>query len=198
MDALTVHRGRGVPLRRSNVDTDQIVPSRFLKRITRHGFEDAAFATWREDPGFVLNDPAYAGATILVAGRDFGTGSSREIAVWALQDYGFRVVVASRFGDIFRTNCGKAGLLAVVLEQHQVEKIWAYIDGDPARELTVDLEGCTVIVGDDVFSFAIDADTRYRLLNGLDDIALTSRSEQAIAAFESRRPSYMPRVVVGE
>ena len=194
MDALVVHRGTGVPLRRSSVDTDQIVPSRFLKRITRHGFEDAAFAAWREDPDFVLNDPAYRDATVLIAGLDFGTGSSREIAVWALQDYGFRVVIAPRFGDIFRSNCGKAGLLAVVLAHDEVERLWELVEADPALQLVVDLEACTVTAGTSVFAFPIDPDTRYRLLNGLDDIALTVQSEDAIAAYERRRPAHLPRV----
>lgn len=192
MRPLLVHRGTAVPFRRSSVDTDQIIPSRFLKRIARHGYEDALFADWREDPGFELNDPRLAGATILVAGADFGTGSSREAAVWALQDYGFAVVISPRFGDIFRSNAGKAGLLAVVLDVTEVERLWGLIDAQLDLELSVDVEDLTITAGTEEFRFELDADTRYRLLNGLDEIALTEQSLEAIAGFESRRAPWHP------
>jgi 3-isopropylmalate/(R)-2-methylmalate dehydratase small subunit len=194
MEPIAVLRGTGAPLRRTSVDTDQIAPSRFLKRITRHGYEDAAFAAWRDDPDFVLNDPRFAAATVLVAGQDFGTGSSREIAVWALQDYGFRAVIAPRFGDIFRTNAGKSGLVAVVLEHERVEHLWDLLDADPALEITIDLEALEVSAGTERWSFDLDPDTRYRLLNGLDEIALSLESEAEIAAFEASRPAYRPRI----
>jgi 3-isopropylmalate/(R)-2-methylmalate dehydratase small subunit len=194
MEPIALLRGTGAPLRRTSVDTDQIAPSRFLKRITRHGYEDAAFAAWRDDPDFVLNDPRYADATILVAGRDFGTGSSREIAVWALQDYGFRAVIAPRFGDIFRSNAGKSGLVAVVLGHDEVERLWDLLEADPSLEVRIDLEALTVSAGAERWDFELDPDTRYRLLNGLDEIALTAESEAAIAAFEAARPAYRPRI----
>ena len=192
MDEFTVHTGRALPLRRSNVDTDQIIPAEYLKRITRHGFEDALFAAWRQDPTFVLNDPAYEGVSILVAGPDFGTGSSREHAVWALQDYGFRVVLSSRFADIFRGNSGKGGLLTAVVDQSVVEALWDRIDADPATEVTVDLEAREVRAGDLVAPFEVDDYIRWRLLGGLDDIGLTLQHEADITAFEASRPAFTP------
>jgi len=192
MDKFTVHTGRALPLRRSNVDTDQIIPAEYLKRITRHGFEDALFAAWRQDPTFVLNDPAYEGVSILVAGPDFGTGSSREHAVWALQDYGFRVVLSSRFADIFRGNSGKGGLLTAVVDQSVVEALWDRIDADPATEVTVDLEAREVRAGDLVAPFEVDDYIRWRLLEGLDDIGLTLQHEADITVFEASRPSFEP------
>jgi 3-isopropylmalate/(R)-2-methylmalate dehydratase small subunit len=192
MDKFTVHTGRALPLRRSNVDTDQIIPAEYLKRITRHGFEDALFAAWRQDPTFVLNDPAFAGVSILVAGPDFGTGSSREHAVWALQDYGFRVVLSSRFADIFRGNSGKGGLLTAVVDQSVVEALWDQIDADPATEVTVDLEAREVRAGDLVAPFEVDDYIRWRLLEGLDDIGLTLQHEADITAFEASRPAFAP------
>lgn len=194
MEKITVHTGRAVPLRRSNVDTDQIIPAAFLKRITRHGFEDALFAAWRKDAGFVLNRQEHAGATILVAGPEFGTGSSREHAVWALQDYGFRAVISSRFADIFRGNAGKTGLLAAEVPQDVVDALWDLIDRDPATEITVDLVAREVRAGAIRVPFAIDDYVRWRLMEGLDDIALTLAHESAIAAFEARRPGYMPQL----
>ncbi len=192
MDAFTTHTGTAVPLRRGNVDTDQIIPAVYLKRVTRTGFEDGLFAAWRNDPSFVLNNPAYEGASVLVAGPDFGTGSSREHAVWALLDYGFRVVVSARFGDIFRGNAGKSGLLPALVEQDVVEQLWKLIEADPAISVTVDLEQRTISAGDLVAPFTIDDYTRYRLLNGLDDIGITLSHEAHIAAYESDRPSYKP------
>ena len=192
MENFTVHTGLAVPFKRSNVDTDQIIPAVFLKRVTKTGFDDALFFHWRQDPDFVLNQPQYAGASILVAGPDFGTGSSREHAVWALRDYGFRVVVSARFADIFRGNSGKAGLLAAQVDEADVERIWAVLDVDPGALTTVSLEDRTVTVGDLVVPFQIDDYTRWRLLEGLDDISLTLRNEQAITDFESRRPAWMP------
>ena len=192
MEKFTVHTGRALPLRRSNVDTDQIIPAEYLKRITRHGFEDALFAAWRQDPTFVLNDPAYEGVSILVAGPDFGTGSSREHAVWALQDYGFRVVLSSRFADIFRGNSGKGGLLTAVVDQSVVEALWDRIDADPATEVTVDLEAREVRAGDLVAPFEVDDYIRWRLLGGLDDIGLTLQHEADITAFEASRPAFAP------
>ncbi len=197
MDKFTVHTGTVVPLRASNVDTDQIIPARYLKRITRHGYEDALFAAWRKDPTFILNDPARADATILVAGPDFGTGSSREHAVWALQDYGFRVVISSRFADIFRGNSGKGGLLTAVVDQDVVERIWAACEADPATQVTVDLASRTVSVSGDsgpalVAPFEIDDYVRWRLLEGLDDIGLTLQSADLIDRFERVRPSFKP------
>ncbi|GAA4802866.1 3-isopropylmalate dehydratase small subunit [Nocardioides caeni] len=192
MDKFTSHTGRALPLRRSNVDTDQIIPAVYLKRVTRTGFEDGLFAAWRNDPDFVANKPEYQGVSILVAGPDFGTGSSREHAVWALMDYGFKVVLSSRFADIFRGNSGKAGLLSVPVEQDVIEQLWAAIEADPATELTVDLEARTVTCGDLVAPFQIDDYTRYRLLNGLDDIGITLGNEADIAAYEARRPSWKP------
>ena len=192
MEPFTVVTGRAVPLRRSNVDTDQIIPAEYLKRITRTGFADGLFAAWRGDPSFVLNDPRYDGAAVLVAGPDFGTGSSREHAVWALQDYGFRAVIAPRFGDIFRGNATKAGLLPVVLDEDLVTAVQDLVEGDPDAELTVDLESRQVRVGGLTAEFAIDDYTRWRLLEGLDDIGLTLRHSDTIAAFEQARPSWLP------
>ena len=192
MEKFTVHTGRALPLRRSNVDTDQIIPAEYLKRITRHGYEDALFAAWRTDPSFILNDPAYAGVTVLVAGPDFGTGSSREHAVWALQDFGFTVVLSSRFADIFRGNSGKIGLLTAVVDQDVIERIWAVVEADPSTGVTVDLEAREVRTGDVVAPFEVDDYTRWRLLEGLDDIGLTLQHEADITAFEASRPSYEP------
>jgi 3-isopropylmalate/(R)-2-methylmalate dehydratase small subunit len=196
MDAFTTHTGVAAPLRRSNVDTDQIIPAAYLKRITRHGFEDGLFAAWRKDDSFVLNDPVYASASVLVAGSDFGTGSSREHAVWALQDYGFRVVLASRFGDIFRTNAGKAGLLAARVDQKIVERIWQHLDDEPGASVTVDLHDRTVRSGEGpdaiTDSFDIDDYTRWRLLEGLDDIGITLSHHDEIIAYEQRRSRLKP------
>jgi len=189
MEPFTVHTGRVLPLRRTNVDTDQIIPAVWLKRVSRTGFGEGLFAAWREDPSFVLNDPSYRGATVLVAGADFGTGSSREHAVWALTDYGFRVVISPRFGDIFRQNATKAGLLPVVLPQPVVAELQSL---DPAASVTVDLGAREVRYGSASAPFEIDDYTRWRLMEGLDDIALTLRHTDAITAFESRRPAYLP------
>ena len=192
MEAFTVHTGTAAPLRRSNVDTDQIIPAEYLKRITRHGFEDGLFSAWRKDDDFVLNKPEYAGVTILVAGPDFGTGSSREHAVWALQDYGFQVVISSRFADIFRGNSGKAGLLTALVDQDVVESLWALIEADPAMPVTVDLEAQTISAGDLVATFDVDPYVRWRLLEGLDDIGITLQNESEITRFESARPAFTP------
>lgn len=192
MEKFTVHTGTGVPLRASNVDTDQIIPARYLKRITRHGFEDALFAAWRGDPSFVLNQPEYEGASILVAGPDFGTGSSREHAVWALQDYGFKVVLSSRFADIFRGNSGKAGLLTALVAQPDIEQLWAAVEADPAALITVDLRERTVTCGEHTATFEIDDYVRFRLLEGLDDIGITLQSAALIAEFEQSRPTFKP------
>lgn len=192
MEKFTSHTGTALPLRRSNVDTDQIIPAVYLKRVTRTGFEDGLFAAWRNDPDFVANKPEYAGVSILVAGPDFGTGSSREHAVWALMDYGFKVVLSSRFADIFRGNSGKAGLLSVPVEQDVIEQLWAAVEADPTTQITVDLEARTVTCGDLVAPFQIDDYTRWRLLNGLDDIGITLGNEADIAAFEATRPSFKP------
>ena len=192
MDKFTVHTGRALPLRRSNVDTDQIIPAEYLKRISRHGYEDALFAAWRSDPSFILNDPTYAGVSVLVAGPEFGTGSSREHAVWALQDYGFRAVLSSRFADIFRGNSGKIGLLTAVVDQDVIERIWAAVEADPTLEVTVDLEAREVRAGDVVAPFEVDDYTRWRLLEGLDDIGLTLQHEGEITAFEATRPAFLP------
>ncbi len=192
MDTFTVHTGRVLPLRRSNVDTDQIIPAEYLKRISRHGYEDALFAAWRKDPDFILNDPTYAGVSILVAGPDFGTGSSREHAVWALQDYGFHAVLSSRFADIFRGNSGKIGLLTAVVEQVDIERIWDAVEVNPTTAVTVDLVAREVRVGDLTAPFEVDDYTRWRLLEGLDDIGLTLQHEDDITAFEARRPSFLP------
>ena len=195
MEAFHTHTGIGVPLRRSNVDTDQIIPAVYLKRVTKTGFEDALFANWRQDPAFVLNQPAYAGASILVAGPDFGTGSSREHAVWALRDYGFRVVLSPKFADIFRGNAGKQGLVTGVVTEADIEAIWAALAANPGAEMTVDLEARTARLGDLSVSFDIDDYTRWRLLEGLDDIGLTLRNEEKIAQFEARREAWRPRTL---
>ena len=194
MDAFTRHTGTALPLRRGNVDTDQIIPAVYLKRVTRTGFEDGLFAAWRKDPEFVVNRPEYAGASVLVAGPDFGTGSSREHAVWALMDYGFRVVISSRFADIFRGNSGKAGLVAGQVDEKVVQALWDYLDDNPGGEITVDLEAKTVSTpgGEVQDSFDIDDYTRWRLLEGLDDIGITLGHDADIAAFETHRPSWKP------
>ncbi|MGW1074630.1 3-isopropylmalate dehydratase small subunit [Streptomyces sp. NPDC002537] len=192
MEAFTTHTGRAVPLRRSNVDTDQIIPAHWLKKVTRDGFEDGLFEAWRKDPEFVLNRPEHRGATVLVAGPDFGTGSSREHAVWALQNYGFKAVVSSRFADIFRGNSLKNGLLTVVLPQETVDVLWRLTEADPTTEVTVDLVARQVRAGDITADFELDENARWRLLEGLDDIGLTLRHEPDIAAFETRRPAYKP------
>jgi 3-isopropylmalate/(R)-2-methylmalate dehydratase small subunit len=192
MEPFTTHTGVGIPLRRGNVDTDQIIPAVYLKRVTRTGFEDGLFAAWRSDPGFVLNDPSYGGGSVLVAGPDFGTGSSREHAVWALKDYGIRAVLSSRFADIFRGNAGKQGLVAGRLAQEDVERIWAVLEEEPGTEVTVDLVGREVRCGDVVVPMDVDDYTRWRLLEGLDDIGLTLRHVDDIAAFEASRPAWKP------
>ena len=192
MDKFTVHTGTAVPLRRSNVDTDQIIPAEYLKRVTRTGFADGLFNAWRGDPGFVLNQTAYEGATILVAGPEFGTGSSREHAVWALQDHGFRVVLSTRFGDIFRGNSLKAGLLTVVVPEDVIESLWERSEQDPAAELTVDLEARELRFGGTTVGFELDDFTRWRLLNGLDDIGLTLTHTDEIDAYEAHRPAFLP------
>ncbi len=194
MEPFTTHTGIGVPLRRSNVDTDQIIPAVYLKRVTRDGFEDGLFAAWRADHTFILNNPAYAAGSVLVAGADFGTGSSREHAVWALMNYGFRVVISSRFADIFRGNSGKAGLLTAKAAQDDVELLWKYLENNPGESVTVDLPSRTITAGDIVAPFEVDDYTRWRLLEGLDDIGLTLRHEPDIAAYEQRRPAWKPTV----
>lgn len=195
MEKITTVTGVAVPLRRSNVDTDQIIPAVFLKRVTKTGFDDALFHGWRQDPGFILNDPAYAGAQVLVAGPDFGTGSSREHAVWALRDYGFKVVVSSRFGDIFRGNSGKQGLVAAQVAYEDIERLWQVIEAQPGIAVTVDLVERTVSAGALTVAFDIDDYTRWRLLEGLDDIALTLRDEDAIARFETHREAWRPKTL---
>jgi 3-isopropylmalate/(R)-2-methylmalate dehydratase small subunit len=195
MEKFTVHTGRVLPLRRNNVDTDQIIPAVYLKRVTRTGFEDGLFAAWRQDPDFVLNKPEYAGADVLVAGPDFGTGSSREHAVWALQNYGFKVVISPRFADIFRTNSLKGGLLTVLLPQERVEQLWQGVEADPSTAVTVDLVAREVRWADVVVSFEIDDYTRWRLLEGLDDIGLTLRHADSIEEFEASRPAWKPRTL---
>lgn len=195
MEKFTVHTGVGVPLRRGNVDTDQIIPAVYLKRITRTGFEDALFAAWRGDPAFVLNQPAYASGSVLVAGPDFGTGSSREHAVWALKDYGFRVVLSSRFADIFRGNSGKQGLLAGQVAQEDIELLWKVLETDPGTEVTVDLVERTVTARDVVVPFHVDDYTRWRLMEGLDDIGLTLQHADEISAFEETREAWRPRTL---
>lgn len=195
MEAFRTHTGIGVPLRRSNVDTDQIIPAVYLKRVTRTGFEDGLFAAWRNDPSFVLNLPPFDKGSVLVAGPDFGTGSSREHAVWALMDFGFRVVISSRFADIFRGNSGKAGLLAAEVAQDDVELLWKLIEQQPGLEITVNLEDRSIHAGTVMVPFKIDDYTAWRLLEGLDDIGLTLRKQDEIKAFEERRPSWKPRTV---
>ncbi len=195
MEKFTQHTGVGVPLRRSNVDTDQIIPAVYLKRVTRTGFEDALFSAWRNDPAFVLNQEAYSSGSVLVAGPDFGTGSSREHAVWALKDYGFKAVLASRFADIFRGNSGKQGLLAAQVDQADIELIWKVLETNPGTEVTVDLESRTVVCADVVVPFQVDDYTRWRLLEGLDDIGLTLQHEPEITAFEQGRETWRPRTL---
>lgn len=195
MEKFTTFSGVAVPLRRSNVDTDQIIPAEFLKRVTKTGYDDALFSRWRDDESFVLNDPAYKNAQVLVAGPDFGTGSSREHAVWALRDYGFKVVLSSRFGDIFRGNSGKQGLLAAQVEESHIAQIWEKIEASPGIEITVSLENRELEIGDLRIPFQVDDYTRWRLIEGLDDISLTLRNEQAIADFEAKRPSWMPKTL---
>jgi len=190
MDKFIRHTGTGVPLRRSNVDTDQIIPAVYLKRVTRSGFEDGLFSAWRSEPDFVLNQAAFKNGTILVAGPEFGTGSSREHAVWALQNYGFKVVISSRFADIFRGNSLKSGLLTVVLPQNVVEDLWQKIEANPALEITVDLDSRTVSYGEKREPFELDDYTRWRLMEGLDDIGLTLRNSDAIAKYEEKRPNF--------
>jgi 3-isopropylmalate/(R)-2-methylmalate dehydratase small subunit len=192
MEKFISHTGTGVPLRRSNVDTDQIIPAVYLKRVTRSGFEDGLFSAWRNDPEFVLNQDAFKGGTVLVAGPDFGTGSSREHAVWALQNYGFKAVISSRFADIFRGNSLKGGLLTVIISQDEVEKLWATIEAEPSTSITVDLDSRTVSYADVTLSFDLDDYTRWRLMEGLDDIGLTLAQEASIDAFEAQRTPLKP------
>jgi 3-isopropylmalate/(R)-2-methylmalate dehydratase small subunit len=195
MEKFTTHTGRALPLRRSNVDTDQIIPAVYLKRITRTGFEDGLFAAWRADPEFILNAEEYQGVSVLVAGPDFGTGSSREHAVWALKDYGFKVVLSARFADIFRGNSAKDGLLTAVLKQEDIEILWKLVEENPELEVTVDLQAREVRVEGHVFTFEVDDYTRWRLLEGLDDISLTLRHRDVIDAFEQERPGFKPKTL---
>ncbi|NKZ15571.1 3-isopropylmalate dehydratase small subunit [Mycolicibacterium septicum] len=195
MEAFNTHTGIGVPLRRSNVDTDQIIPAVYLKRVTRTGFEDGLFAAWRADPSFILNLPPFDKGSVLVAGPDFGTGSSREHAVWALMDYGFRVVISSRFADIFRGNAGKAGLLAAEVAQDDVELLWKLIEQNPGLEITVNLQDRNIVAGTVVLPFRIDDYTAWRLLEGLDDIGLTLRKLSSIEDYEKHRPTWKPRTL---
>lgn len=195
MEKFTNHVGVPVPLRRSNVDTDQIIPAVYLKRITRTGFEDGLFAGWRDDPEFVLNQDAYRDGTILVPGPDFGTGSSREHAVWALQNYGFKVIIGSRFGDIFRNNSGKAGLVVAQVPEATVRELWAWIEEHPGESIEVSLVDRTITAGDRVIDFEIDDFTRHRLMEGLDDISMTLQHEDDIAAYEASRPSFKPKTL---
>ena len=195
MEKFISHNGTGVPLRRSNVDTDQIIPAVYLKRVTRSGFEDGLFAAWRNDPEFVLNQEQYKSGTVLVAGPEFGTGSSREHAVWALQNYGFKVVISSRFADIFRGNSLKGGLLTVILPQADVEEIWLAIEADPSTEIKVDLDSRTVSYKGVTVAFELDDYTRWRLMEGLDDIGLTLKQTDSIDAFEAKRASYKPKTL---
>ena len=193
MEPIIKHTGIGVPLRSSNVDTDQIIPAVYLKRVTKTGFDDALFANWRKDPEFILNQEPYKHGSVLVAGPDFGTGSSREHAVWALRDYGFKVVISARFADIFRGNSGKQGLVTAQVAQDDIELIWKALEHEPGTEITVDLESKTVTVGALVVPFEIDDYVRWRLMAGLDDIGLTLQNIDAIEAYEAKRPSWMPR-----
>ncbi len=195
MEKFTTHTGIAAPLKRSAVDTDQIIPAVYLKRVTKTGFDDALFANWRQDPDFVLNQPAYQGASILVAGPDFGTGSSREHAVWALRDFGFKVVLSPRFADIFRGNAGKQGLVTGVITESDLEAAWAAIEAAPGARMTVDLQARTATIGALELAFDIDDYTRWRLLEGLDDIGLTLREEDKIAQFEARREAWRPRTL---
>ena len=195
MEKFISHTGTGVPLRRSNVDTDQIIPAVYLKRVTRSGFEDGLFAAWRSDPEFVLNKEEFKGGTVLVAGVDFGTGSSREHAVWALQNYGFKVVISSRFADIFRGNSLKGGLLTVILAQDEVEQLWQAIESNPKCEIKVDLEQRAVSYNDKKISFELDDYTRWRLMEGLDDIGLTLRNTNLVDEFEAKRANFKPKTL---
>jgi len=195
MEKFTTHTGIAAPLKRSAVDTDQIIPAVYLKRVTKTGFDDALFASWRQDPEFVLNQPVYQGASILVAGPDFGTGSSREHAVWALRDFGFAVVLSPRFADIFRGNAGKQGLVTGVISEADLEAVWAAIEADPGIRMTVDLQARTATIGELELPFEIDDYTRWRLLEGLDDIGLTLREADEIAQFEARREAWRPRTL---
>ena len=195
MDKITVIEGIAVPFRRSNVDTDQIIPAQFLKRVTKTGFDDALFYSWRQDPDFILNQPVYAGAKVLIAGPDFGTGSSREHAVWALRDFGFQAVISPRFADIFRGNAGKQGLLAGAVPEEQIVQLWERLEAAPGTTASVDLTAKTVTVGDFTVAFEIDDYTRWRLLEGLDDIGLTLRDEARITEFEETRASWLPRTL---
>ena len=195
MEKFISHTGTGVPLRRSNVDTDQIIPAVYLKRVTRSGFEDGLFAAWRNDPDFVLNQPQFKNGTVLVAGPEFGTGSSREHAVWALQNYGFKVVISSRFADIFRGNSLKGGLLTVILPQVAVDALWMAIEADPTTQIKVDLDSRTVSYGSTTIAFELDDYTRWRLMEGLDDIGLTLKQIESIDAYEAKRPSYKPKTL---
>ena len=195
MEKFVKHTGSALPLRRSNVDTDQIIPAVYLKRITKNGFEDGLFAAWRNDPAFELNQPQYKSATVLVVGPDFGTGSSREHAVWALQNYGFKVVLSSRFADIFRGNSQKMGLLTVILPQDEIEKIWKKVESAPDTKITVDLEAKTVSYDATSISFSIDDYTRWRLMEGLDDIGLTFTKIDEVAKFEEKRVSFKPKTL---
>jgi 3-isopropylmalate/(R)-2-methylmalate dehydratase small subunit len=195
MDKISVLTGTAVPLQRANVDTDQIIPAVFLKRVTKTGYDDALFYAWRQDPDFILNRPEYAKGGILIAGPDFGTGSSREHAVWALRDFGFTAVLAPKFGDIFRGNSGKQGLLTGTINEQDVEKIWSTIDANPGIEISVDLNSRTATIGETTVPFEIDDYTRWRLLEGLDDIGLTLRDEARITDFESRRESWRPKTL---
>jgi 3-isopropylmalate/(R)-2-methylmalate dehydratase small subunit len=195
MEKFTTVTGVAAPLKRSNVDTDQIIPAEFLKRVTKTGFEDALFFSARQDPDFVLNRPEYQGARVLIAGPDFGTGSSREHAVWALRDFGFDVVLSARFGDIFRGNSGKQGLLAAMVAEDDIERLWAAVEASPEVEITVDLESQRATLGDLSVPFEVDAYTKWRLLEGLDDIGLTLRDEAAITEFETRRAAWRPKTL---
>jgi len=197
MEKFTVHTGVGVPLQQSNVDTDQICPAVHLKRVTRHGYEDALFSAWREKPEFVLNNPAYEGASVLVAGPEFGTGSSREHAVWALQDYGFKVVLSSGFADIFRGNSGKGGLLAAEVDQAVIDKLWNLLSEDPGAQVTINLESRRVSAEGIDELFIIDDYVRWRLIEGLDDIGITLQHADEIDAFEVARPNYKPTTILG-
>jgi 3-isopropylmalate/(R)-2-methylmalate dehydratase small subunit len=192
MEPFIRHTGTAAPLRRSNVDTDQIIPAEYLKRVTRHGFEDGLFKGWRADPEFVLNKPEYQGVSVLIAGPDFGTGSSREHAVWALQNYGFAVVLSSRFADIFRGNSGKGGLLTAQVDQDVIEQLWEMVEADPTTEITVDLDARTVSAGDLSADFEVDDYVRWRLMEGLDDIGITLQYADAISEFEAERPGFKP------
>lgn len=193
MEAITQHTGIGVPLRASNVDTDQIIPAVYLKRVTKTGFDDALFANWRKDPEFILNQDPYKQGSVLVAGPDFGTGSSREHAVWALKDYGFRVVISSRFADIFRGNSGKQGLVAAQVDQADIELIWKQLEAEPGTQISLDLEEKTITCGSLTVPFQIDDYVRWRLMEGLDDIGLTLQEEEAISAYEAKRSAWLPR-----